>query len=112
MQCLPGRFSFLLLQGCMARQDNGGRLAWPRTGLFSLLSAWSAFSFENNSIFLYLLAYANVLQRAYNETQGLLGVRFITTLTLDGSIWVFVCSFIPSFLVCGHFNLKIYVNSC
>lgn len=33
MQCLPGRFSFLLLQGCMARQDNGGRLAWPRTGL-------------------------------------------------------------------------------
>lgn len=33
MQCLPGRFSCLLLQGCKAGQDNGGRLAWPRTGL-------------------------------------------------------------------------------
>ena len=28
-----GWFSLLLWQGCRAGQDNGGRLAWPRTGL-------------------------------------------------------------------------------
>lgn len=40
-------------------------------GLFSLLSAWSAFSFENNSIFLYLLAYANNEKNSsYNEVNG------------------------------------------
>lgn len=30
---LLGLFSFLLWQGCRAGQDNGGELAWPRTGL-------------------------------------------------------------------------------
>ena len=47
----------------------------------------------------------------FNETQGLLEVRFLFILVLAGSIWVFSV-FVASFLISEPFNLKIYDNSC
>ena len=49
-----------------------------------------------------------MVKLAYNETQGLLEVRFIASMVPAGAIWF--SFFVASFLLSGSFDLKISVQ--